>query len=110
MYGNGPYNSAERETGMFQDEQKKTSRLEARITPSVYALLLRAATLQGRSISDFVIGAAQQAAEETIAHREVVDLSQVDQARFAAALLHDTPLAPAMDRAAAAHRRLIQRS
>lgn len=96
---------------MLQEEKKKkTARLEARITSSVYTLVLRAATLQGRSVSDFVVTAAQQAAEETIALREIIDLSQADQEHFAAALLKPAALTPAMKRAAAAHGRLIRPS
>ena len=95
---------------MLQDEKKKTARFEARITPNVHALVLRAAALQGRSVSDFVVAAAQRAAEETIAQRQIIDLSQADQERFAAALLKPAALTPAMKRAAAAHGRLIQPS
>lgn len=93
---------------MLQNEKKKTARLEARMTPEVHALVLRAATLQGRSVSDFVITAARWAAEETIAQRQVIDLSQADQENFAAALLKPAALTPAMKRAAAAHGRLIR--
>lgn len=39
-----------------------TARLEARITPEVHALLKRAAELQGRTLTDFVVSAAQEAA------------------------------------------------
>jgi len=94
---------------MLQNE-KKTARLEARITPDVHALLLRAAALVGRSVSDFVVAAAQQAAQDTIAQRQIIDLSLEDQERFAAALLKPGGLKPAMKRAATAHRRLIRPS
>lgn len=95
---------------MIQSNNTKTARLEARITPDVHALLARAAALVGRSVSDFVVSAAQRAAEETIAQRQLINLAQEDQERFVAALLKPRPLAPAMKRAAAAHGRLIRRS
>jgi uncharacterized protein (DUF1778 family) len=45
----------------------KTARLEARITPDLQALLKRAAELEGRSVTDFVITAAQEAARRASA-------------------------------------------
>ena len=92
------------------NEHKKTARLEARLAPSIYAQLQRAALLQGRSISDFVISAAQEAAAHVIEQSEVLALSQADQERFAAALLKPPALKPAMKRAAKAHRDLIEPS
>ncbi len=41
---------------------ERVARLEARLPARVYALLKRAAELKGRSISDFVVTAAQGAA------------------------------------------------
>lgn len=91
-------------------EDKKTTRLEARISPGVYALLQQAATLQGRTLSEFVIDSARQAAEATITGHEVIQLSLQDQQRFAAALLDPTPPRAALKRAAARHRKLIEPS
>jgi uncharacterized protein (DUF1778 family) len=67
---------------------KDIARLEARLPASVYALLRRAAELKGRSITDFVVGAAQDAAQRVIEDEGIVRLSAEDQARFAAALLN----------------------
>ena len=79
------------------------SRLEARISPDVYALIRRAAEMQGRSITDFVVSVAQRAAQEAIASSEVIRLSVADQAAFAKALSQPAPppnaaLAKAMER------------
>ena len=93
-----------------QDEQKKTARLEARLTPAVYALVQRAASLQGRSVSDFVITAAQEAAEAAIEQRELIELSQADQERFAIALLEPALPTATMEQAAETHRELIEPS
>lgn len=49
-----------------------TARLEARIAPEVHALLKRAAELQGRTLTDFVVNAAQEAARRAIADSEVI--------------------------------------
>lgn len=68
------------------------ARLEARLPASVYALLKRAAELKGRSITDFVVSAAQDAAQRVIEDEKIIRLSAEDQARFADALLN--PSAP----------------
>jgi uncharacterized protein (DUF1778 family) len=81
-----------------------TARLEARLPAEVYAQLKRAAEIQGRSLTDFVVSAAQEAACRTIEAAEVVRLSVEDQARFAAAIL-DPPEPTEALRRAFAHRR-----
>ena len=71
---------------------ESTARLEARLPASVYATLKRAAELQGRTLSDFVVGAAHEAARRTIEEESVIQLSAQDQRRFAEALIR--PAAP----------------
>jgi uncharacterized protein (DUF1778 family) len=77
----------------------KQARLEARVSPDVHALLKRAAEIEGRSLSDFVVTAARQAAEKTVVQANVITLSHADQLRFAQALIDPPPLASAMERA-----------
>ena len=88
-------------------ESHRTSRVEARIAPDALAVVRRAAEIQGRSLSDFIVAAALQDAHRTIDEAQIIRLSVDDQQRFAQALLNPTPLAPAMKRALQAHRRLI---
>ena len=85
----------------------KQARLEARIDPEVHALLKRAAEIQGRTLSDFVVSAAQDAALQTIERAGVIQLSLEDQQRFAAELIDPSPLAPAMERAIRRHKDLV---
>lgn len=84
-----------------------TSRFEARISPEVHALIKRAAELEGRSMTDFVLTAARDAAQRAIAHAEVMTLSLADQESFANALMAPPPAAPALKRAAARRRKLL---
>ncbi len=84
-----------------------TARLEARITPDLHALLKRAAEIQGRTMTDFVIAAVQDAARRAIEQAEVVRLSLADQECFAQALLAPPAPTPALDRAAARRRALL---
>jgi len=89
-------------------EAQRTARLEARIAPEALAIVRRAAEIEGRSVSDFVVDAAQQAARKTIEETHVIRLAAEDQLRFAQMLLEPAPIAPAMERARAAHARLTQ--
>ncbi len=88
-------------------EISRTARLEARIAPEALAIVRRAAELQGRSLSDFVVAAAQEAAQRAISDATLVRLSITDQERFAAALLEPSALPEGMTRAAAAHAQLV---
>lgn len=88
-------------------EANRTARLEARIAPDALAAIKRAAELQGRSISDFVVAAAQEAANRTIEEAQIIRLSVEDQRAIVEAILNPPPLTPAMERAAARHRKLI---
>jgi uncharacterized protein (DUF1778 family) len=67
--------------------ETSTSRLEARLPTDVHALLKRAAEIQGRTLTDFVVASARDAACRTTEEREILRLSVEDQRRFAAALL-----------------------
>lgn len=88
-------------------EPPRTSRVEARIAPEALAVVRRAAEIQGRSLSDFIVAAALQDAHRTIDEAQIIRLSVDDQQRFAQALLNPPPLAPVMKRALQAHKRLI---
>ncbi len=65
----------------------KAERLETRVTRAQKRLLQRAADLSGRSLSDFVISSAQDAAVRTVQQFEVMTLSARDQEVFVKALL-----------------------
>jgi uncharacterized protein (DUF1778 family) len=85
-----------------------TARLEARISTDLHAMLKRAAELQGRTMTDFVVAAVQDAAQRAIEQAEVIRLSLADQECFAQALLSPPPPAPALKRAFARHGKLLR--
>ncbi|MCK7576584.1 MAG: DUF1778 domain-containing protein [Chromatiales bacterium] len=91
-------------------ESIRTARLEARVAPDVLAVLKRAAELQGRSVSDFVVAAAEDVARRTIEETTILRLSLEDQRRFVELLLDPPSPNPALQRAAQAHAELIQGS
>jgi len=104
MSGNLPY------IRHMRQNQTRSTRLEARISPDALAVVKRAAEMQGRSVSDFVVAAAQDAAHKAIAEVQVLRLSLSDQRAFAAALIQPPEPLPALRRAKAAHRRLIRKA
>ncbi|MEQ1672587.1 MAG: DUF1778 domain-containing protein [Hyphomicrobium sp.] len=86
----------------------RSARLETRLAPDAHALLKRAAEIQGRSVSDFVVTAAQEAARKVIADVEVIQLSRAAQERFADMLLSPPPAAPALRKAFKRRRQLLR--
>jgi uncharacterized protein (DUF1778 family) len=76
-----------------------TARLEARLPTEVHAMLKRAAEMQGRTLTDFVVTAARDAAQRTIEDAEILRLSLEDQRLVADALLNPPAPAPALQRA-----------
>jgi uncharacterized protein (DUF1778 family) len=93
---------------MSTHQSTRTARVEARIAPESLAVVRRAAELQGRSISDFLVAAALKDAHKTIEDAQIIRLSVEDQHRFADMLLNPPELAPAMQRALEARKRLFE--
>ena len=85
-----------------------TARLEARISTDLHAMLKRAAELQGRTMTDFVVSAVQDAAQRAIEQAEVIRLSLADQKCFAEALLAPQQPSPALQRAFARRSKLLR--
>lgn len=83
------------------------TRLEARITPDLHALLKRAAEIEGRSLTDFVVSAAGAAARKTVEQADLVRLSAESSAFVAALLTEAGPSAEPLKRAFAHHDSLV---
>jgi uncharacterized protein (DUF1778 family) len=91
-------------------EPNRSARIEARIAPEALAVVRRAAELQGRSVSDFVVAAAEEAAQRTIEETHLIRLAMEDQRRFVDLLLNPPEPSPALVRAKEAHARLVRES
>ncbi len=85
-----------------------TARLEARISTDLHSMIKRAAELQGRTMTDFVVSAMQEAAQRAIEQAEVIRLSLADQECFAQALLSPPQPAPALKRAYTRRSKLLR--
>lgn len=83
------------------------ARLEARLPGDVYALLKRAAEIQGRTLTDFVVSAAREAAHKAVEETDIVRLSVEDQRVIADAILNPPPPVPALKRAFERRRKLL---
>ncbi|RQR60429.1 DUF1778 domain-containing protein [Burkholderia sp. Bp9015] len=85
-----------------------TTRFEARIETDVHAVIRRAAEIQGRTMSDFVVSAAREAAQRAIADAEIIRLSVADSERFAQAILSPAEPIDALKRALERHDQLLR--
>ena len=74
------------------EKAPRLERLEARISKAQKTLFLRAATVQGRSLTDFLIASVQEAAERALRTHDVLTLSERDRKIFVEALVK--PAAP----------------
>lgn len=86
-------------------EKARAARLEARITTDQKAVLVRAAKLAGRTLSEFVVASAQEAAAKVIQEHETIRLSRAEQVTFVSALLDPPAPADRLRQAAANYRR-----
>ncbi len=89
-------------------ESNRTQRIEARIAPDALKIVKRAAEIQGRSVSDFVVAAAQEAATRAIEETQIVRISVEDQRAFVEAILNPPEPPPALRRAFRRHRQLVK--
>jgi uncharacterized protein (DUF1778 family) len=89
------------------DKHFATARLEARLPADIHAMLKRAAEMQGRSLTDFVVSAARDAAQRTIEDAEILRLSMEDQRLIAEALLNPPKPNPALRQAFKKRKQLI---
>ncbi len=85
----------------------RSKRIEARIKPDTLILVQRAAEIQGRSVSEFMVAAAKRAAQKAIEETCTIRLSVEDQRRFVELLLNPPKPSPTILRAQDAHEKLI---
>jgi uncharacterized protein (DUF1778 family) len=83
--------------------RQRSARVQVRVTAAQKKLPERAAALEGRSLTDFVLTSAQAAAAETITRHELLKLTADDQDAFVGALLNP----PAPNKALRAAARLL---
>ena len=92
----------------MKQEPQPAARLEARLPNEVLARLKRAAEIQGRALTDFVVAAADEAACRAIEQSEIIRLSLEDQRQIAAALLNPPAPNTALKKAARRYREMYR--
>lgn len=74
----------------------RNARLELRVTIEQKRQITRAAAIQGRSVTDFVVTALQDAAKRALDEQHVIQLNQKDSEFFARMLLDPPPVSERM--------------
>ena len=92
-----------------KDDLKKSERFAMRLTPLVKKQLEHAAAIEGRSVTDFVVAAALDAARSTIERTHIIRLTLRDSERFLAALANPPEPNEALREAAALHRAAVEK-
>ncbi len=77
-----------RNQGKGEAKHGKLERLEARLTREQKELLQQAASLEGRTLTDFVVSSAHAAALRTIQEHTLISLTKQDSEAFVEALLN----------------------
>jgi uncharacterized protein (DUF1778 family) len=85
-------------------QSSRTARLEARVTDEQKTLLQRAAALTGRSLSDFIVACAQEAAVRTIHDYELIRLTADERIAFVSTLLNPPAPSARLKKAAKAYK------
>jgi uncharacterized protein (DUF1778 family) len=90
-----------------QPRPAKTYRFDARLTEDQKLTIQRAADLEGRSMTDFVLHSAQAAAERTIENREVLVLTARESVQFANAILNPREPGPVLRKAVREYKKIM---
>jgi uncharacterized protein (DUF1778 family) len=83
------------------------ARLEARISPETKALLQKAADLEGRTLTDFIVATVQAEACRVIERHQTLKLSFEDSEAFVNALLNPPQPNNALKAAALRYKKVI---
>jgi uncharacterized protein (DUF1778 family) len=111
LYGKVPYNLRMPSTRTLASiPAPSVARLEARISNDLHALLKRAAELQGRTMTDFIVSAVQEAAVAAIEQSEIIRLNQENQTRFVNALMEPAKPNVALKKAFDRRQKLLKSS
>jgi len=89
------------------DHPMSMARLEAQVSPETKALLQKAADLEGRSLTDFIVTIAQAEAYRVIERYQALKLSIEDSEAFVDALLNPPKPNDALQAAALRYKQVM---
>lgn len=93
----------------YKKRSASGERLEARLSREAKALCQRAARIQGRSLTDFVVSSAVEAATRTVQESEFILLTRRDRIAFVETLLNATAPNSRLRNAKKRHARMFAR-
>lgn len=85
-------------------EKTRNARLETRVSTDQKSFFQRAATLSGRTLSEFVIESTQEAAARIVKEHEIIRLVREEQEAFVSALLSSSTPGTRLSEAAQRYR------
>lgn len=85
--------------------QTKTERIEARLNSEQKDLFIQAAALEGKSLSDFMVSNAYEAAKRIVQENEILALTIRDRELLVKSLLEDESPNPRLQRAVERYRK-----
>ena len=86
---------------------RRAARLEARVSRATKALVQKAAEIEGRSVTDFIVHSAVEAAKRTVQENEFMHLTQRDRVAFVEALLNSPAPNARLQKAAQRHAQIF---
>ena len=95
--------------GAAKKQLIRDARLEARVSRETKALWERAAAVQGKKMTEFVVNSAVEAAHRVLRESELADLTRRDKIAFVEALLNPRAPNTRLRNAAARHAKVFGR-
>lgn len=92
---------------VVESRTRREERLEARVSRATKALFQKAAKIEGRSVTDFVVHSAVEAAKRTVQRNEIMQLTQRDRIAFVEALLNAPAPSARLKKAAQRHAQIF---
>lgn len=92
-----------------QKKDVKKARLEARITQEQKDLVIKAASIQGRSLTDFIVSTVTETAKNIVEKNTIMELSKKDSELFVSKILEPPQPSAKLKQAAQEYQRLINK-
>lgn len=91
----------------MSDNVAKNERINLRLNHSAKCLIERAASFEGKTVSNFILASALASAEKTVHEHETIKLGRQDAERFLSALGESVSFNEALSEALAEHDRRV---
>jgi len=96
-------------TAARKEQPLRNARLEARVSGEIKSLWERAAAMEGKKMTEFVVNSAIEAAQRVLRARDLADLTRRDRVAFVEALLNPPAPNARLRKAARRHAQMFGR-